>query len=152
MAGHCERDMRGLLPSLLEWQHWQVRFASIPKDHQSYSVDDQSLLMSRWGNQLLSTGWCWDQKWLDVRMSRMSNTAECENRELVYLTLSKGGRITRVTPTSTWLTALIQMWSKILSKKILVLYWISKEKCYPHYRKIRLCFCKMKPYGSPKVK
>ena len=33
--------------------------------------------------------------------------------------------------------------------------WIlmeSKEKCYPHYRTIRLCFCKMKPYGTRKVK
>lgn len=50
-------------------------------------------------------------------MSRMSNTAECENRELAYLTLSKGGRITRVTPTSTWLTALIQISQKFLSKK-----------------------------------
>ena len=51
-------------------------------------------------------------------MSRMSNTAECENRKLAYLTLSKGGRIARVTPTSVWLTALIQvMIQKFLSKK-----------------------------------
>jgi len=26
-------------------------FASIPKDYQSYSVDDQSLVMSKWGYQ-----------------------------------------------------------------------------------------------------
>ena len=55
-------------------------------------------------------------------MSRMSNTAECENRELVYLTLSKGGRIARVTPTSTWLTALIQINQKFCPKRLLVLY------------------------------
>ena len=152
MAGHCERDMRRLLPSLLEWQHWQVRFASTKEDYQSYAVDDESLLMSRWANQVLSNGWCWDQKWLDVRMSRMSNTAECENRELVYLTLSKGGRITRVTPTSTWLTALIQINQKFCPKRLLILYWISKQKCYPHYRTMRLCFCDMKPYGVCKMK
>ena len=57
-------------------------------------------------------------------MSRMSNTAECENRELVYLTLSKGGRITRVTPTSTWLTALIKINQNFVQKD----YWFFFNK------------------------
>ena len=48
MAGHCERGMRGLLPSSLGWQHRQVRFALRQEDHQSYCFDDESLLMSRW--------------------------------------------------------------------------------------------------------
>lgn len=47
MAGHCERGVRGLLPSLLGWQHRQFCFASIQEDYQSYGVDDESLLMSK---------------------------------------------------------------------------------------------------------
>ena len=33
-------------------------------------------------------------------MSRSSNTAVCESRKLAHLTLSKGGRMARATPTS----------------------------------------------------
>ena len=36
----------------------KYRFASTKEDYQSYAVDDESLLMSRWANQVLSNGWC----------------------------------------------------------------------------------------------
>ncbi len=56
MAGHCERDMRGLLPSPLGWQHRQFRFASRQEDYQSYGLDDESLLMSKRNYQIPLTG------------------------------------------------------------------------------------------------
>ena len=48
-------------------------------------------------NQLLSTRWCWDQKWLDVRMSKSSSTEVCESRKAMCLTSSKGSMTARVT-------------------------------------------------------
>ena len=48
----------------------------------------------------LADGWCRFQKWLEVRISRASNTAECESRKASCLTLSKGGRTARVTTSS----------------------------------------------------
>ena len=48
-------------------------------------------------NQILSTRWCWDQKWLDVRMSRTSNTEVCESRKAMCLTSPKGSMTARVT-------------------------------------------------------
>jgi hypothetical protein len=102
MAGHCKRDMRGLLPSLLEWWHWQVPFC--------FQTRRLPVLWFGWWKFIdvqkelpdSSNGWCRDQKWLDVRTSRMSNTEVCENRKAVYLTLSKGGTITRATPSFNW--------------------------------------------------
>ena len=100
MAGHCKRGVRGLLPSLLEWQHWQVRFASRQEDYQSYCLNDESLLISRVIPYQGPNGWCRDQKWLDVRMSRTSSTEVCESRMAVHLNFSKGSKMTRVTPSS----------------------------------------------------
>lgn len=153
MAGHCKRGVAGALTK----SPWVVTLTS-PFCFQTRRLP---VLLFEWWKFIDvqsnpyqgPNGWCRDQKWLDVRMSRTSSTAVCESRMAVHLNFSKGSKMTRVTPSS----IVVDCFDFILiknfcPKKILVLCWISKQKCYPHYRKIRLCFCDMKPYGTRKVK
>ena len=79
-------------------------------------------------------------------MSKASSTAVCESRKLAHLTLSKGGRMARVTPTSRVVDC-FRLNLKFCPKR----FWFlidSKEKCYPHYRKMRLCFCTERLYEA----
>ena len=64
-------------------------------------------------------------------MIRSSNTAVCESRKAMHLTLSKGGMMTRVTSSSKWLTALIRINQKFCPKKILVLLMNKQAKVLP---------------------
>ena len=87
-------------------------------------------------NQILSTRWCWDQKWLDVRMSRTSNTEVCESRKAMCLTSPKGSMTARVTSSFNVADCFDTNYQKTFG-----FFINSKQKCYPHYWKMRLCFC-----------
>ena len=101
-------------------------------------------------NQILSTRWCWDQKWLDVRMSRTSNTEVCESRKAMCLTFPKGSMTARVTSSFN----VADCFDTNYQKHLVFLLIASKSVTHTTGKcgYASAPFGYMKPYGTRKVK